>query len=178
MAGMIEGFETERLSLRPITADDVDLLVALDADPEVMRFINGGKPRARAEVEEIVQRALGHRWVAFYRSTQEFVGWHSLRPSEPTARELGYRLRQASWGKGLATEGSLALIDLAFTRLGASRVWAQTMTVNTRSRRVMERCGLTFVRTFFGDWDYMIEGGEQGDVEYELTKSDWQSRRG
>jgi RimJ/RimL family protein N-acetyltransferase len=173
---MIEGFETARLAMRPITLDDVDLLVALDADPEVMRLINGGKPRSRAEVETAVQRALGHRWLAYNGS--EFIGWFSLDPSERGDPALGYRLRREAWGNGFATEGSLALIELAFTQLGASRVWAQTMTVNARSRAVMERCGLTFVRTFFGEWDDMIEGGEHGDVEYELTKSDWQHRRG
>ena len=88
-------------------------------------------------------------------------------------RELGYRLRQASWGNGFATEGSKALIAMAFTDLGLRRVWAQTMTVNTRSRRVMERCGLRYVRTFFLEWPEPIEGSDQGDVEYELTKPEW-----
>jgi RimJ/RimL family protein N-acetyltransferase len=89
----------------------------------------------------------------------------------PDERELGYRLRREWWGQGLATEGSLALIQLAFTELGARRVWAQTMTVNVASRRVMERCGLRFVRSFVGSYD-PIEGSEHGDVEYELLLPD------
>ena len=70
--------ETERLTLRPITEDDVDLLVALDADPAVMRFINGGRPSTRAEVEEKVLAAIGHRWVAFDRAirSMERFGKH------------------------------------------------------------------------------------------------------
>ena len=48
------------------------------------------------------------------------------------------------------------------------------MTVNVASRRVMERCGLRFVRTFFTDWPGgPIEGSEEGDVEYELRAADW-----
>ena len=123
--------------------------------------------------------SLGHRWIAYDRATGDFVGWFGHAPVGPTSatRELGYRLRRDAWGKGLATEGSRALIDVAFTRLGAERVWAQTMTVNTASRRVMERCGLRFVRTFFGDWDEPIEGAELGDVEYELTKAEWERGR-
>ena len=38
----------------------------------------------------------------------------------------------------------------------------------------MERCGLRYVRTFFGDWRSRIEGSELGDVEYELTRRDWE----
>jgi RimJ/RimL family protein N-acetyltransferase len=177
-AGVFERLETERLALRAITADDVDLLVALDGDPAVMRFINGGRPSTRAEVQDTVQRALGHRWVAYDRATDEFVGWFGMRPSKEHAREryLGYRLRRTAWGVGLATEGSQALIAEAFAR-DTERILAQTMTVNARSRRVMERCGLRFLRTFFEHWDEPIGGGELGDVEYELAKPDWDNRR-
>jgi RimJ/RimL family protein N-acetyltransferase len=175
---MIEQIETERLILRPISEDDVDALVALDRDPEVMRYINGGKPTPRSEVEAIVRSRIGQRWLAFERSTGELVGWFGLRAGDGEHdRALGYRLRRAAWGQGFATEGSRALISLAFTRLGAERVWAETMTVNTASRRVMEHCGLRYVRTFYLDWLESIEGTEFGDVEYELLKADWKDRR-
>jgi RimJ/RimL family protein N-acetyltransferase len=171
---MIEQLETERLTLRPISEDDVDTLVALDNDPEVMRYINGGKPTPRSEMEAIVRSRIGQRWLAFERSTGEFIGWFGLRGANGDHdRGLGYRLRRASWGQGFATEGSLALIKLAFTRLGAERVRADTMTVNTASRRVMERCGLRYVRTFHLEWPESVEGTELGDVEYELLKADW-----
>ena len=51
-------------------------------------------------------------------------------------------------------------------------MWAQTMTVNDASRRVMERCGLRYVRTFFEEWsEGPIDGSEHGDVEYELLRN-------
>jgi len=174
---VIEPATTARLALRPITTDDVDLIVALDADPEVMRFINGGRSTPPDEAARIVQRSRGHRWMAFERDGDTFVGWFGLRPAGAHERELGYRLRRAFWGRGLATEGSLALIDLAFTRFAARRVWAQTMTVNTASRAVMERCGMRYVRMFHLEWPEPIEGTEHGDVEYELTRSEWERRR-
>jgi RimJ/RimL family protein N-acetyltransferase len=174
-APVIEPVETPRLLLRPISLDDVDALVGLDADPEVMRYITGGAPTPRPEAERIVARSIGHRWVAHERDGNHFAGWFGLRPSAGSDRELGYRLPRACWGRGLATEGARALVDLAFTELGASRVWAQTMTVNARSRRVMERCGLRYVRTFYLEWPEPIEGTEEGDVEYELTRADWGS---
>jgi RimJ/RimL family protein N-acetyltransferase len=174
---LIEPVATARLTLRPLAIDDVDLLVGLDADPEVMRYITGGRPSPRDETERVVQRSVGHRWVAYERAEGEFAGWFGLRPAGWDERELGYRLRRACWGRGLATEGALALIELAFTQLDAPRVWAQTMTVNTASRAVMERCGMRYVRTLHLDWPEPIEGTEHGDVEYELTRAHWERTR-
>jgi len=54
------------------------------------------------------------------------------------------------------------------------RVVAETMVVNAASRRVMEKAGLQYVRTFHQPWPYPIEGSEHGDVEYALQKADWE----
>ena len=120
----------------------------------------------------------GHgNWAATDRETGEFLGifkFHPSTPEEVDNFELGYRLRRSTWGRGLATEGSLALVHKGFAELGLRRVWAQTMTVNTGSRRVMEKAGLRYVRTFFSTWpEGPIEGSERGDVEYALTKQEW-----
>ncbi len=173
--------ETERLSLREFTESDVDNLYALDSDPGVMRFINGGKPTPRDQIEqELLPQILrqGGRWAAIERRGGAFVGWFALAevPEHPDERELGYRLRTAAWGKGYATEGARALIRYGFTELGLQRIIANTMTVNTGSRRVMEKCGLRYVRTFYFDWPEIIEGTEQGDVEYALTRAQWKAQ--
>jgi RimJ/RimL family protein N-acetyltransferase len=179
--------ETERLLLRQFTLDDVDNLVTLDGDPEVMRYINGGRATPRAEIEhDYLPAFLGYYerfsgygfWAAIAKSTGEFLGWFHFRPGPggpPDEPELGYRLRRSAWGKGYATEGSKALIEKGFSELGARRVFATTMAVNLGSRRVMEKAGLRFVRTFFQEWPDHIEGAEQGDVEYALTREEWAS---
>jgi RimJ/RimL family protein N-acetyltransferase/acetyl esterase/lipase len=178
--------ETERLVLRRFTDDDIDDLVELDSDPEVMRFINGGRPTPRDEIENEVlpaylryyERYDGYGfWAAVERSTGRFVGWFHFRPAEgapPDEVELGYRLRKSAWGKGYATEGSRALIDKGFAELGVQRVIASTMVVNIASRRVMEKAGLRFVRIFHQPWPDYIEGEEEGDVEYALLRSEWE----
>lgn len=171
---MIERVETERMVLRPITLDDVDELVALDRDPEVMRYLTGGRPTPRDQVITIVRQRINCRWMAFDRSSHEFVGWVGLVPTARDEYAVGFRLRHAMWGRGLATEGARALITAAFGELGALRISAETMAVNVRSRRVMERCGLRHVRTFHRLWDDPIEGTEVGEVEYELLRSDWE----
>ncbi len=164
---------TARLALRPASPEHVDLHVELDADPEVMRYISGGRASTREEIERIVREVRGTRWTATLLDSELFVGWFSLRSSAPAEFELGYRLSRAMWGQGLATEGTRALVDHAFTARDAARVWAQTMTVNARSRAVMERCGLHYVRTFHYDWPEAIEGGDEGDVEYDLAREGW-----
>jgi RimJ/RimL family protein N-acetyltransferase len=186
--GMRVFLETERLLLRRFTAADADLLVELDGDPEVMRFINGGEPTSIEEVRsEILPRFLAYYrrfsgygfWAVIEKSSGEFVGWFHFRPDEDASLdepELGYRLRRSAWGKGYATEGSRALIEKGFTDLDVRRVVAETMTVNVASRRVMEKAGLKFVRTFHQEWPHAIEGTEQGDVEYALTKEEWEQQ--
>ncbi len=181
--------ETERLILRPFTRDDVDLLVELDSDPDVMWYINRGRPTSRKEIENIIlPRFLEYyelfdgygTWATIEKSTGQFIGWVSLRPKDgdpPDEPELGYRLRKSAWGRGYATEASRALIDKAFSELGARRVYAETMAVNWPSRRVMERVGLRYVRTFYEEFDDPIPGTEMGEVEYELRREDWEAAK-
>ena len=181
--------QTQRLVLRRFTEDDSANLVELDGDPEVMRFINGGRPTPRTEIESEVlpafldyyERYRGYGfWAAIEKSTGLFVGWFHFRPAErspPGEVELGYRLRRSAWGKGYATEGSRALVDKGFAELGVERVVASTMVVNVASRRVMEKAGLRFVRSFRQPWPDYIEGEEEGDVEYALLRSEWEQAR-
>jgi RimJ/RimL family protein N-acetyltransferase len=183
--------ETPRLSLRQFTEDDVDNLTDLDSDPEVMRYLTGGTPIPRPEIQDLViPSILGAyerldrlgTWAAESSTTGEFLGWFHFRPAfgstDLTNIELGYRLHRSTWNQGLASEGSRALISWGFTDLGVERVFALTMTVNTASRRVMEKCGLTLVHTIPYKGTHDIEGADQGEVEYALTKREWEARRG
>ena len=178
--------ESERLVLRRFTIDDVDHLVALDGDPAVMHFITGGRATSREEIENEILPAFLHYyerfpgygfWAAIEKATGEFLGWFHFRPREGSPLdevELGYRLRRSAWGKGYGTEGSRALIRKGFTEFGVQRVVAETMAVNAASRRVMEKAGLTLVRTFHQAWPDPIPGDEHGDVEYALTIAEWE----
>jgi RimJ/RimL family protein N-acetyltransferase len=177
---------TDRLVLRRFTIADADNLVSLDADPEVMRFITGGIPTSRTEIlDEVLPAFLGYYqhyegygfWAAIEKETGEFLGWFHFRPragAAPGEVELGYRLRKSAWGQGYATEGSRALIRAGFTQFGVQRVVAETMAVNLASRRVMEKAGLTLVRTFHQPWPFPIDGDQFGDVEYALDRAGWQ----
>jgi RimJ/RimL family protein N-acetyltransferase len=176
--------ETARLILRQFAPDDLDALVALDADPAVMRYTSGGRPTPRAEMEQRLARYLAYHqqsagfgfWAAIEKSSGAFLGWIHFRPlpdAPPDEVELGYRLHRAAWGQGYATEASRALIEKGFAEYGVQRVVASTMVVNVASRRVMEKSGLRYIRTFHQEWPDKIDGDELGDVEYALTRAEW-----
>jgi len=187
---------TERMALRRMTGADAANLVSLDGDPLVMRFLDR-EIRTLAEIsDEVIPRlTCCHRrfpgfgyWAAEQRVGGEFLGWFGLRPVTPADRaivhwpdavgvpevaELGYRLRRSAWGRGYATEGARAVVHAAFTELAVREVVATTMAVNTGSRRVMEKAGLTFARTVHVEWPDPLDGTEHGEVEYRLLRDDW-----
>ncbi len=178
--------ETDRMLLRRFTEADAGPLAALYSDPRVMRFITP-EPHSLAEVQatilpEYLQEyreladGLGS-FAAIERETGQMAGGFSLKPANSYGltggTELGYRLYPPFWGRGLATEGAHALIGLAFEQLHLDRVVATTMADNTGSWRVMEKCRLRRVRTFYYPDARLMPGGEHGDVVYELTRSDW-----
>ncbi|MFI6095210.1 GNAT family N-acetyltransferase [Lentzea sp. NPDC051213] len=156
--------ETERLTLRPMTASDVDELEKLHADPEVMRFLDPGP------IEDYLGESF---YAAIRREDGRFLGWFEFKGTGEV--ELGYRLHREFWGRGYASEGGKALIERGFTTGGVQRVVATTMFVNAGSRRVMEKCGLIHVRTFHVDWPDPLPGSEHGEVEYALTREQWRS---
>lgn len=174
--------ETHRVRLVPLTDAHTDLLVELDSDPAVLEHVFG---RALTR-EEVVGTWLPHRlrpdaaarglgyWLGL-DAAGDWLGWWCLAvdDTDPGAAELGYRLRRAAWGRGLATEGSRALLDHAFGTVGLERVWAQTMAVNDRSRRVMEKLGMRHVRTWVGEWEDPLPGAFRGEVVHELTREEW-----
>jgi RimJ/RimL family protein N-acetyltransferase len=178
--------ETDRLLLRRFTEADAGPLAVLYGDPRVMRFITPELP-SLAEVEATIlpqylqeYRELGDglgSFAAIEKETGQMAGRFSLKPASSYGltggTELGYRLYPAFWGRGLATEGARALVALAFERLHLDRVVATMMADNTGSWRVMEKCGLRRVSTFYYPDAHVMPGGEHGDFVYELTRGDW-----
>jgi RimJ/RimL family protein N-acetyltransferase len=156
--------ETDRLLLRPLLDSDAEAVMGLQDDPEVMRFLDPS-PLARFYT--------GGFHAALEKDSGRFIGWFALEPKGQDEYEIGYRLYRWAWGNGYATEGSLALLDKGFRAWGAKRIYAETMAVNTRSRRVMEKIGLRHVRTYRVDWPDPLPGSEQGEVEYALTRDEY-----
>ena len=166
---------TKHLRLSPCCPADRADFIALEQDPDVMRFLSGGHPvdRAKAGPDASFLMPEGnepHVWTARRMDNGAFVGWFCLWPESETLAELGYRLARGEWGRGLASEGAAALIGWGFENGGYDRIVATTMAVNLGSRRVMEKIGMTYARTGHGEWADPIPGCEQGEVWYEVTR--------
>src|SRR5262245_34707538 len=186
--------ETERLILRRLTRADLDWLAELHGDSRVIRYIDDGNPVPRAVVVEQILPGLlreydelpeGLGWFAVTgRPSGTPLGWAGLRPpsshgldrTAADTAELGYRLLPAAWRRGYATEAARALLGSAVSDLGLRQVVATTMTVNQASRRVLDKAGLSLVRTFYAAWPSYLEGAEHGDVEYAAVNATSQAR--
>jgi RimJ/RimL family protein N-acetyltransferase len=182
---------TDRLTLRRFGADEAELLIELDSDPAVMRFLSGGEPTAPDLVRgrDLPSILAGYdRWggafglfAAYENDGGAFVGWFCLRPEREgplDEAELGYRLRRAAWGRGYATEVSQALLEKAFTELDVRTVWGVTMALNRSSQHVMEKVGMTVTEELETPDDMLaVEGAELGGYRYEITREQWEQRR-
>jgi RimJ/RimL family protein N-acetyltransferase len=177
--------ETERMLLRRFTAADAGLLAALYGDPRVMRFIALELPSLEEVESKILPSYLREyreladglgSFAAIEKATGQMAGRFSLKPANSYGlaggAELGYRLYPAFWGRGLASEGARALIGSAFGHLHLDRVVATTMADNADSWRVLEKCGMRRVRTFYYPDADLMPGAEHGDFVYELARSD------
>lgn len=181
---------TERIQLEPMTGAHLPLLLELDADAEVMRFLTG-RARSAQEAEafwapvcaDLTADAVGLGWwVGRRRDNDDFVGWWDLSPDHPvsgrpSSAEVGWRLTRRNWRQGLATEGAAALLNHGFSTLGLSEVYAETMAVNEPSRRVMEKLGMRHLRTDHRSWDEPLPGAERGEVVYAITRDTWAGLR-
>lgn len=170
---------TIHLSLRPVSPADRSDLIALEADVEVMRYLNGGQTVPESGILDaafLTPRGEEPEVLAAHHSVSgAFIGWFALFDDGVVdglrTAEIGYRLVRSAWGKGYATEGVRALIEGAFDALGFDRVRAETMTVNQASRRVLEKSGFRHMKTTLPNHTPHFPGAEQGDVIYEIQNS-------
>ncbi|MDR8523746.1 GNAT family N-acetyltransferase [Shewanella fidelis] len=125
---------TSRLIISPMALEDTELLFSLDSDPLVMKYINGGRAPTLEEIETVfVPRFAAYRniekgwglWKVFIKrdampaqDINEFAGWILIRPMNfftDTPKyndlEIGWRFKQSTWGKGIATESAIKVIE-------------------------------------------------------------------
>jgi RimJ/RimL family protein N-acetyltransferase len=146
---------TERLLLRPWRPADRDPFAAMNADPEVMRYVGRGRPLTRTQSDELVDAIEAHwdqhgfgLWCAAPHEDPDacigFVGLAipSFLPAVLPSVEVGWRLARSAWGRGLATEGARAALEHAFGPLGLQSVISVIDPENHRSVRVAEKLGM------------------------------------
>jgi RimJ/RimL family protein N-acetyltransferase len=165
--------ETARLRLRLFIPADLDRLCEITRHPEVMRYIGYGHPLSREEtltnlnmiMNAFRRRGYG-RWALEWRDTGELIGYCGLSSGNPEVGvELAYLLARKEWGKGLALEAGRAALRYGFEKLGRNSISGLTLHDNQRSRRVLERLGMKFVRNAYY-YDFAC-------AYYAIDRADW-----
>jgi RimJ/RimL family protein N-acetyltransferase len=181
--------ETARLRLREWAEPDEAAFYAVMNTPTVMQHLGGVQtPEGWHQAFErlrLYQRDLGHTfWIVEDSASCEILGFCGLkRVNSPGASdelagtpEIGWRLRESAWGKGIAKEAAIAAMDLAFGRFGYDRVIAMTIPANVGSEGLMKRLGMTraeqldFIDTRFGP-----ETNPQ--IIYTIDAAEWPAAR-
>lgn len=144
---------TSRLLLRRWRDSDRAPFAAMNADPRVREFFP--TLMSREESDAAIARYCDHfaqhgygLWAVEVPGQTPFVGFIGLADTRYEARftpsvELGWRLAFDHWGQGFATEGARAATDFGFHQLGLDEIVSMTVPANVRSRRVMEKLGMT-----------------------------------
>jgi len=141
---------SERLGLRRFTPDDLELLMRLNADPEVTRFTGGPKDRVKTEAL-LNDRILGYYeefpglgiWAGVELATGKITGMHLLNHlhGEPDI-QVGYVMFKEFWGRGYATELAVRLLRYGFSELKLPQIVAITDLPHALSQKVLLKSGL------------------------------------
>lgn len=182
---------SERLVLRPLSMDDVELMRALWSDPEVMRYIGDmSKPEeVEADVAKYVARGAGGRigmWSVALREGGAKIGYTVLLPmpievedtdmTQIVAQayprddiEVGYVFGPEAWGNGYATEACRRMLDFAFEHTSLDEVLAVTDPENVVSQRVLRKSGMADLGPITA-YSFRCPG-------FRMTRSDWSAAR-
>jgi len=141
---------TERLVLRPVTADDHTALLAHWTQSDVRRFLFDGAALSAAEVAETIEESIGDFaargfgvWLIELGSTADLIGTAGLRPLGSSGLEIFYSLAPGAWGHGYATEAARAVVEYGLGPLGLPEVLAEVDEGNAASVAVVKRLGMT-----------------------------------
>ena len=167
---------TNRLRLRPLRMDDLNLLLPLQQDPVVMRFILGGArtpEQTRAELQDYVASWRDERygmWAVFDRSDDTFLGIVGLVWRDDIgAVTLRVALGKESQGRGLGGEAIQAAIDWSFERLGLQHLIGIVQSANEACRKMVNRLGLMLEKSWLR--------GTATVEQYGLSRESWLASR-
>ncbi len=178
---------TERLLLRRWRPSDRDPFAALNADPVVMEHFPAPLTRYQSDalVDRIEAAFAEHGWglwAAEVPGVADCIGFIGLSiprfeaPFTPCV-EVGWRLAKEHWGQGYAPEGARAALQLGFDHIGLDEVLSFTTVANAKSRRVMEKIGMT--HDPMDDFDHPnvpVDSPVHRHVLYRISASDWRHR--
>lgn len=169
---------TERLSLRPFQAHDIDDALAYASDEAFGRFVpTVPYPYGRHDAEAFVASAMETDWSRAphwaIALDGRAIGGVNLAMDEENTAALGYAIGRAWWGQGLGTEVARAAVDCAFERYRVAVVWATADARNTPSRRVLEKVGMRLDGVLR---QRRLHRGERCDeCHYGILRTEWEA---
>lgn len=142
---------TDRLHLRPVTAEDAHLVRELLTDAKVRAYLGGPASEERVAARQAAYPATAGAWTVVRVADDNAIGLVTIGPDHGCegAAEISYQLLPSAWGKGLGREAVAAAVRWwtdAVPKGGP--VVAVTQTANTGSRRLLESVGMTLVDQF------------------------------
>ncbi len=142
--------ETSRLYFRCFLPSDAKEMFRLNNDPDVIRYTDDPPFASIQEAnafllayDQYEKNGFG-RWAVIHKETEEWLGWCGIKRNEEELIDLGYRFHKEHWGKGYATEASVAVRDYAFKTLNISQLIGRVAQENAASIRVLEKIGMQF----------------------------------
>ena len=164
---------TARLDLWPFGRADVEALVDVFNEPSVRRYLLDDQTVDQGWVQAEVKASRGRfadgtggLWAVRPKGEEPIIGFTGFRPFfDPPELQLLYGFTPAVWGLGYATEAARAAVSYGFQSLGMTGIVAATDVPNVASVRVMERLGMTHVRT--------TSDGDQGTLFYAIDRNEW-----
>lgn len=158
-------FETDRLLVRRYTMEDFENFFRLNGDEEVVRYIR--PVQSREEAMAAFEKQLADyeampgygRWAVHLKTTGAFVGSFAMIPipDDTNKMQLGYAFPKESWGKGYATELTIAGLDYFRNKTTLPEIYAVTETPNVASQKVLLKAGFQpFGTKMEGDKELLV----------------------
>jgi [ribosomal protein S5]-alanine N-acetyltransferase len=146
--------QTPRLTLCRFTQADTNLILQLNSNPEVLKYLH--EPLLETEEQALLilntiilpqyKKKLG-RWAMHLKTTNEFIGWCGLKYlAEADEIDLGYRLMQNFWGNGYAYEAAKHTLDYGFNQLRLKTIVGRAHVENIASLKILEKIGMQFIK--------------------------------
>jgi len=173
--------DSERLSYELMGQNDGELLFQLNQNPDVMRFINGGKPESMDQInafylprlKEFTHEGNGWGlWKVLKKKDNAFIGWILVRPIDfftdhPQFNniEIGWRFFKDTWGKGYATEAAQNIVNVLSQTENIHFLSAIALEENLMSISIMKKLGMCFIEKK----EYKELQGEHFTVYYQMT---------
>ncbi len=163
--------ETERLILDPIReSDKEDYFICISHDKKVLETFICPYAETPEDLDFSSYPGRSDLFAIRLKETGRLIGILSLFNEKDGACEIGYGIGSRYWGRGYTTEAVKRFLEYLFDERGCRRVYASCFSGNDASRRVMEKCGMTY--DHFSEKELRYLGLERDLIYYVIGRGE------